>query len=90
MSEGSSHRREYMLIFAVLAILTLIEVAAAEMFTGGAKLWSLIILALVKAGCVAVYYMHLKAETNWLRFIAVSPAIMGLYVYVLAFEVMYR
>lgn len=85
-----NHRKEYMVVFVVLAILTLIELWAAVGLHGQAKLWSLIGLAGAKALCVAFFYMHLKGETFWLRVIAVTPVIMGFYVYALSYEVMYR
>ncbi len=90
----SSHpkdpRKGYMVIFAVLAILTVIEIWAATTLHGHAKLWSLIGLAVAKAVCVALFYMHLKFETSWLKFIAATPILMGFYVYALSYEVLYR
>lgn len=85
-----NHRKEYIIVFIALAVLTLIELWAAVGLHGQAKLWGLIGLAVAKALCVALFYMHLNGETPWLRFIAVIPAIMGFYVYALAYEVMYR
>lgn len=92
--ESSSHRKEYIVVFVVLAILTLLEIWVAEVIDRDlqfqARLWALVGLAVAKAGAVGVYYMHLNSETNWLRFIALCPVIMGLYVYALAYEVIYR
>ena len=90
MSAHGNHRKEYIVVFVVLAILTVIEIWAAKHLTEQAKLWSLIGLAVSKAACVGIFYMHLKLETKWLRFIAVIPVIMGFYVYALSYEVMYR
>ncbi len=83
-------RKGYMIIFVVLAVLTLIEIGAATYLHGQPKLWSLIGLAVAKAVCVALFYMHLKFETAWLKFIAAIPVIMGFYVFALSYEVLYR
>lgn len=90
LSSHTGSRKEYIVIFVVLALLTAIEIWAAQCLKDQAKLWGLIVLAVVKAGCVGVFYMHLKLETKWLRFIAVIPVVMGFYVYALSYEVMYR
>lgn len=87
---GTSHRKEYMIVFVVLAVLTVLEVVAADLLTGSLKLCGLLGLAVAKAACVGIFYMHLKTETQWLRFIAILPVLMGFYVYVLAYEVIYR
>lgn len=47
-------------------------------------------LSIVKAGLVGMYFMHLKHETKWLKFIAILPAIAGFYAVVLGGEVFYR
>lgn len=89
MSHGSS-RTEYFIVFLALATLTGIEVWAAVALAGGLKVWTLVALALVKAGCVAAFFMHLRRERNWLRVIAVLPAAAGIYALVLMQEVLYR
>lgn len=67
----------YMLVFLVLAVLTVIEVAAS--FTISIK-WLvvlfLILLAVSKAGLVVAYYMHLRFERVPLRVIALGPLIL--------------
>jgi cytochrome c oxidase subunit IV len=86
-----SHRKEYIIIFVVLAVLT-----ALELFIPGLKVAyaykasSLVLLALGKALIVAYYYMHLKDETRWLKFIAAIPISAGVYAIVLILESMYR
>jgi caa(3)-type oxidase subunit IV len=83
-------RKEYIVVFFVLGILTGIEIWAADATSGNLKIWTLIILALVKAACVAMFFMHLKTERNWLRLIAVLPLLTGAFAYVLILEVMFR
>jgi caa(3)-type oxidase subunit IV len=86
----ASTRKEYLLVFLALGVLTAIEVWAAGALTGGLKVWTLVFLALVKAGCVASFYMHLRSERNWLRVIALLPAAAGVYALVLIQEAIFR
>jgi cytochrome c oxidase subunit 4 len=87
MSSISHPKREYLVIFAVLFVLTVIEVWAATAFSGTAKWLSLVVLASAKAGCVGWWYMHLKQERGWLIFIALLPIIAAFYAVVLILEV---
>jgi cytochrome c oxidase subunit 4 len=90
MSEAHS-KKEYIVIFVLLGVLTLIEVAIAKTTTGSTKLVGLVGLALSKAGLVAMYYMHLKSETRSLKtIIAVPLAFPFLYAVVLIIESMAR
>ncbi|MBI3820887.1 MAG: cytochrome C oxidase subunit IV family protein [Planctomycetes bacterium] len=55
--------------------------------------WSssmLFMLSIVKAGLVGLYFMHLKYETKWLKFIAMLPAIAGFYAVMMCGEAFYR
>jgi cytochrome c oxidase subunit 4 len=65
----------YMLVWGILLVLTIAEVAVA--FFSHMPKWLLIlalmILALWKALLVALYYMHLKFEPKKLWVITVSP-----------------
>lgn len=92
MAEGVSHVRQYWVIFVVLAVLTAVEVWAAEtgLFTKFQKGSVLTALALVKAGLVAWYYMHLNEERGWLRFIALIPVAAFAYAFVVTLESLYR
>jgi caa(3)-type oxidase subunit IV len=47
-------------------------------------------LSIAKAGLVGLFFMHLKFETKWLKFIAILPAIAGLYAIMLGAEAFYR
>jgi cytochrome c oxidase subunit 4 len=67
----------YMHVFYALAILTAVEIGVV--FLPIAKLViaaMLIILALVKAALVAMYFMHLKFEKRTLGIIALTPLIL--------------
>jgi len=67
--------REYMVIFAALAVLTVLEVGVAQIHGVGKTAMSLTLigLALTKAAIVALYYMHLKHETKVLKFTVALP-----------------
>lgn len=89
---AANHRREYGFIFIWLTALTALEVgvvylpiAKALMVTG------LIGLALAKATLVALFYMHLKSETQiFRRVIGYCLAIPAVYAVVLIAEAGWR
>jgi cytochrome c oxidase subunit 4 len=87
-----SHRRQYLTIFLVLFVLTVLEVGVA--YVHGHKrevIAALFGLALVKAACVALFFMHLKWETRVLRAIVVIPLMFPvLYAVVLISEAIWR
>ena len=85
------HTKEYIIIFFALAILTILELYIPSLQIAYVmRASSLIFLALGKAFLVAFFYMHLKEETAWLRFIAAVPISAGIYAIVLILESMYR
>lgn len=84
MAEQTSHRadvahmpqghaapstRTYVNIFAVLFLITLLEVFASYMADIGLPLWSeiatLILLSAVKGVLVVMFYMHLRFDSRW-------------------------
>jgi cytochrome c oxidase subunit 4 len=76
--EGHGHkvdRREYWIIFGVLFALTVLEVAVAKLpgISRGLMAIALIGLALTKAACVGLFYMHLKHETKILKLTVALP-----------------
>ena len=91
MAEGVSHKKEYIIIFFALTALTVLELFVPELDASkmikGALLSA---LAVAKAGMVAWYFMHLKEERGWLKFIAVIPISAFLFAVVLLLEILYR
>lgn len=87
MSGDGHPKKEYIVVWVALFVLTVVEVAAAVKLHGTAKWLSLVVLACAKAGCVGYWYMHLKQEMGWLKFVALMPIIAGLYAVVLILEV---
>jgi cytochrome c oxidase subunit IV len=75
----------YMAIFWILAILTVVEIAVVFLPFGKLVNGTLLCaLAVTKAAMVAMYFMHLKFETKTLGLIAVTPlAIATLLVFVI-------
>ena len=76
MADKEHSHPPYILIWVVLLVLTLAEVAMSLYMTNVSKVWlavALIAMALWKAVLVAMYYMHLKYEPARLWILAVSP-----------------
>ena len=75
----------YMAIFWLLAILTVVEIGVVFLPFGKMINGTLLCaLAVGKAALVAMYFMHLKFETRTLGFIAITPlAIATLLVFVI-------
>ena len=91
-AEHHSHKKTYFIIFVVLLVLTLLEVGVVYLdipqFVIRA---SLVIMALAKAACVGLWYMHLKWETKTLKYVALLPLpIATFYAVFLMLEVVYR
>lgn len=88
------NRREYVVIWAWLAGLTVLEVGVAYMQSVLGKValvTALVGLALAKAGCVALFYMHLKHETKVMRWTVAFPLLFpALYAFILIAEGIYR
>jgi len=86
-----SHFKEYMFVFFLLAVFTIIELFVPEMDASThVKGAILTFLATVKAFAVAYWFMHLKEETKWLKFIALIPLSAGMYAIVLCLESVFR
>ena len=81
-------RKQYWIIFVLLFVLTMVEVAIVFLpLSWGKMVTGLCGLALVKAYMVAIYYMHLGHETLTLKFTALLPMLIpGFYALVLCAE----
>jgi caa(3)-type oxidase subunit IV len=85
--------REYFIIFAVLFVLTVLEVGVAKLPGLSRTLVgiALVGLAVTKATCVGLYYMHLKHETRVLKLtVAIPMATPAVYALVLIGEAAWR
>ncbi len=74
-ARGTAHRAQYALVFALLGVLTLVELGVAR--TSGlsrpAVIVALVAIAVAKAALIALFYMHLRFETRILRFTVLAP-----------------
>ena len=88
------HYKEYWVIFGALSILTLAELGVVylEATIGkGLVVSALVAMAIAKAMLVGLFFMHLKHETNVLRWtVAVPLALPFVYALVLIAEAMWR
>ena len=94
MGHGTSHRKQYLIIFAALAVLTALEIAVADPSLGIARTLvgvALVGMALAKAGLVLFFYMHLGTETKGLQYTVLLPALFPpFYAVILILETTWR
>ena len=85
-------RPAYLIMFAVLTVLTAIEVGVAYTpISKGLMASALIMLAVTKAALVGLFYMHLRYETKVLKWsIAIPMLTPALYAVVLMAEAQWR
>jgi cytochrome c oxidase subunit IV len=87
------NRKQYWFIWLYLLVLTLAEVGVANI-SSLSKSWvvsALLLLAVVKAALVGLFYMHLVHETNVLKWsVAIPLASPLLYAVVLIAEASWR
>jgi caa(3)-type oxidase subunit IV len=92
MSKSHVNRKEYWTIFGVLFALTVLEVGVVYLGIAKTPLFiALSGLALVKAACVGLFFMHLKHETPILRrSIAIPMSLPAFYALILIAEGAWR
>jgi len=75
--EIAHEERKYFRVFFLLGILTAIEIGVIYLpIPHTVIVAALVLLAVVKAALVAMYYMHLANEKATLAYIAVTPMIL--------------
>ena len=86
------NRKEYWVIFFVLAILTALEVGVVDVPMGKTLIITALIgLAVVKAAIVALFYMHLNHDTKIMKLsIALPLSIPAVYAVVLIMDAQMR
>ncbi len=67
--------RTYLLVFAGLAILTLLEVAVSYIHSD-LKVPLLVLLSVLKALLVILFFMHLRYDSRWYAFIFFGPLVL--------------
>jgi len=92
--EEHSHKATYITIFLILGFLTVVEVFVPQVYASAydqhLKMLLLVGLAVSKAVLVGLYFMHLKWEKPWLKWIALMPVYMGIFTIILMLETVYR
>jgi caa(3)-type oxidase subunit IV len=69
--------RIYFAIFALLALFTLAELGIKYLsLSRTAMIVGLLTLALAKASCVALFFMHLRRESRALKIVVTVPLIL--------------
>lgn len=81
MEEHAQHRTAigvYFAIFIALGVLTAAEVyIATSAPQQAAPLLILLVLALIKAALVVLFFMHLRQDTKWFAFIFIFPLLLA-------------
>jgi cytochrome c oxidase subunit 4 len=77
-SEALAHEeRRYLQIFVILGVLTLFEIGVIYLPIPHLAIAAMLVLmAASKAALVALYYMHLANEKSTLMWIALTPAVL--------------
>ena len=75
--EIAQEERRYFRVFFLLGLLTMLEVGVIYLpIPHFVIVTALVLLAIVKATLVAMFYMHLASEKTTLKWIAVTPMIL--------------
>lgn len=84
----------FITIWLVLGFLTIVELAVPQVYDAEwnrhTKWILLVLLAVGKALLVGLYFMHLKWEAKWLKWIALMPVYMGVAAVLLMCEEVWR
>lgn len=66
--------RTYVIVFGWLALLTILEVATAAIgLDESIRVPVLIVLAIIKAALVVLFYMHLRYDSKWYWVFLILP-----------------
>lgn len=69
----------YVVIFGILALITLVEIIIAEVFSEGfIRTVPLVVLSLAKAVMVMLFYMHLREDSKIFAAAVALPLIVGI------------
>lgn len=78
MQQETHKRPNYFAVFGILAVFTLIETLVSYVQTAAIKLPVLIVLALVKAVLVLLYFMHLRSDSRVFSYLFVAGCVLAL------------
>ena len=74
----TAKRPNYLFIFIALAVFTLIETLVSYVQQAAIKVPTLIVLSVVKALLVLLYFMHLKFDSRLFSYLFVAGCILSL------------
>ncbi len=84
VEEVKKHVRVYVMVFAALAVLTVVTVAVSYLdFTILPALFIALIIALVKGGLVAGYFMHLISEKKVIAWVLIITMVFLICMFIL-------
>lgn len=73
----TSSRPNYLLVFIILVVSTLIETFVSYIEPAAIKLPFLVLLALVKALLVLLYFMHLKFDSHVFSYVFIAGCVLS-------------
>ena len=75
--------RQYVQIGIMLAVITLIEIAASFMVQAGLPHWvqvaTLLIFSVIKGVAVLMFFMHLRFDSRWFQFLFVAGMVLAVF-----------
>jgi cytochrome c oxidase subunit 4 len=74
----TAKRPNYLFIFIALAVFTLIETLVSYIQQAAIKVPTLIVLSVVKAVLVLLYFMHLKFDTKVFTYLFVAGCLLSI------------
>ena len=78
-------------VWIALLALTTILVATSRLFHEALSVWAMLILTPIKAGLVFFYFMHLKYEGTFLKFLVfLTLGLLTMVIGLLFFDILYR
>jgi len=70
--EHESHGKAYLVVFAILCVFTVLSAVSDGIRSTNVKIVVVLAIAVAKATCVALYFMHLRFERNW-KYVLLAP-----------------
>jgi len=74
----TENRPNYLFIFIALAVFTLIETIVSYVQQAAIKFPTLVVLSVVKALLVLLYFMHLKFDSNVYRYLFIGGCVLAI------------
>ena len=83
--------RTYVLVWLLLLFMTAVLVVTSKLFHEALSVWAMLILTPIKAGLVFFYFMHLKYEKPFLKFLVfLTLGLLTMVIGLLFFDLSFR